>query len=387
MLHHTSAFLVQCIISVSHASPSLPPWEGAFYHLQCHFHPLVVPSSVLNATWAPPDSTPVLDWQLAWQVGRQAGSAAAVLLHWLVFLALFLVDRLWTEKNFGFEAGFWVQRGRLFLLRVTDASPAAMEAQLARAADEKVSRFKSRGFSGWIVFECIWCFYSVAINFEPYYTYWTGPLEMWFFSSLSFCFLPGSLSSAVVEREKLRPWFRTCNIPYIRLSSKYLVASILLCWISLVHPPPTLPNHDFGKAEQLMMQASAKLQPPCVFFGCCLEMPPMARICTLSAQGCESVSRALRSCLCSSCSLCCPTLLAGGIISSASLLDLLVSHSARQRAVSLLLLRVSAAPLMFDQPKKKKQPRGLFIPHVSRAKGRRSTVTHIGVELARFDFF
>lgn len=190
----------------------------------------------------------------------------------------------------------------------------------------------------------------------------------------------------MVECEKLGPRFHTCNNPHIHLCSKYPVVSILLCWISPVLLLLPLQNYGFGKAAHVNDAGLCKTTAGLYFF--LFGDAAYGSNVQIVSAGLQERQPAPRSCLCSSCSLCCPTLLGvGGIISSASLQDLLVSHSAPRRAVFsfLLLLRVSAAPLMFDQPKK--QPRGLFIPHVFRAKGRSSTVTDIRVELVRFDFF
>lgn len=84
------------------------------------------------------------------------------------------------------------------------------------------------------------------------------------------------------------------------------------------------------KQHMLMMQASAKLQQACIF--CCLETLLMARMCKLSAQGCKSVSRRWGH-VCVLHAHFAAQLCWGGIISSASLQDLLVSLSAPQRAV------------------------------------------------------
>lgn len=134
----------------------------------------------------------------------------------------------------------------------------------------------------------------------------------------------------MVECEKLRPWFHTCNNSHIHLCSKYPVVSILLCWISPVLRLLPLQNYDFGKAAHVndagLCKTTAGLY--LLLFG---DAAYGSNVQIVSA-GLQERQPALRSCLCSSCSLCCPTLL-GGIISSASLQDLLVSLSAPQRGV------------------------------------------------------
>lgn len=267
----------------------------------------------------------------------------------LLFMSLSLADLLWTEKNFGFDAGFWVQcRG-----------------------------FVSPQCDGHLT---CWGRSSGSTLSLIIHHHWVGPLEVRFFAFCLVLFLPLLLNvrskdlgfthaimliSTCALNILLFPF---CCVGFHLFSSSYLCKTMTL-----------------EKQHTLMMQASAKLQQASIF--CCLKTLLMARMCKLSAQGCKSVSpRWGHVCVLHAhfaAQLCCW----GGFISSASLQDLLVSHSAPQRAVFsfLLLLRVSAAPLMFDQPKK--QPRGLFIPHVFRAKGRSSTVTDIRAELVRFDFF
>lgn len=190
----------------------------------------------------------------------------------------------------------------------------------------------------------------------------------------------------MVECEKLRPWFHTCNHPHIHLCSKYPVVSILLCWISPVLLLLPLQNYDFGKAAHVNDAGLCKTTAGLYFllFG---DAAYGSNVQIVSA-GLQERQPALRSCLCSSCSLSCPTLLGGGMgggLSRQLRCKICSSHFLLLSVPFFFLLRVSAAPLMFDQPKK--QPRGLFIPHVFRAKGRSSTVTDIRVELVRFDFF
>lgn len=118
-------------------------------------------------------------------------------------------------------------------------------------------------------------------------------------------------------------------------------------------------------------------------FDRCLETLLVARICTSSAQVSKSVSRRwghvyLRHA---------QTLFCGREA------DYLLSSAARSSRLTFCSsaccfspLGVSAELLMFDQPPKK-QPRGLFIQHVCRVKGRSSAVTDVRLELVRLDCF
>lgn len=163
--------------------------------------------------------------------------------------------------------------------------------------------------------------------------------------------------------------FPFCCVGFHLFSSSYLCKTMTL-----------------EKQHTLMMQASAKLQQACIF--CCLETLLMARMCKLSAQGCKSVSRCWGH-VCVLHAHFAAQLCLGGwggdyLVSFAARSARLTFCSSACRFFSFFFVFLLHRWCLINQ---KKQPRGLFIPHVFRAKGRSSTVTDIRVELVRFDFF
>lgn len=115
-----------------------------------------------------------------------------------------------------------------------------------------------------------------------------------------------------------------------------------------------------------MMQASEKLL---VFFYWCLQMLLVSQICKLSAQVSKSVSRRWGHVYVLHARFAAQLRWReGGRLSRQLRCEIRPSHILLLSVLVFFPLGVSAAPLMFDQPPKK-QPRGLFILHVFRAKG------------------
>lgn len=206
-----------------------------------------------------------------------------------------------------------------------------------------------------------------------------------FFCFVFFSTLPGPLSTSVVECVKVRTWFQTFNNPYIHSCSKRLVVSSLLdftCSALLTSAKLGLWKSRTGA----VMQPSANYLFFCYW---CLEMLLVARICELSAQVSKSVSRRRGHVYVLHARFAAQLCLAGREG------DYLVSFAARSGRLTFCSSACcffssscwcfSRAADVWSTPKK--QPRGLFIQHVFRAKGRRSTVTDIRVELVRFDCF